>query len=245
MSLKVDILEWDSDFFGFKIARININKSNSSNIFELPEIISHLKITMVYLIMDEYDANAHEQLLKIGAILVDRKTTYSKSVKEPIKINDCYFPLVEFEEKHFTDDLIKLAFASGIYSRFLLDKRFGRKSYEKLYSEWLDKSINKKLADKVWVALDDKKVVGFVTVKRNHENKSGQIGLIAVSEHYRGKKIGQSLMEKCDKWYFENNLNIAKVVTQGDNMAACSFYETAGYSIEKVDYYYHLWNPTS
>lgn len=239
--MRLDILEWDSDFFSFKVGLLNIDNSNRGDLVKLPEIMKYQEVRVAYVVASEWNAETHEQLLQTGAMLVDKKITYSKNIEQLIKI-DTPFPVMEFQEKYFTNDLTKLAHDSGVYSRFLTDKRFGRKLYEKLYSEWLDKSISGKLADKVWIALDGKKIIGFVTAKKNVENKSGQIGLIAVSENYKGKRVGQSLMEKCDEWYLENNLNCATVVTQEDNKTACIFYETFGYIKEKTDYYYHLWS---
>jgi dTDP-4-amino-4,6-dideoxy-D-galactose acyltransferase len=242
VQIKIELLEWDSDFFGFRIGVVRIDNFNKAEISNLPEIMKSEGIKLIYIIMNEWDSANHELLLTINAKLVDKKTTYSKFLEPCNRKNSLTFPVVEFYKELFSSQFLDLAFDSGKYSRFLLDQGFGRKLFEKLYSEWLHKSIDGKLADKVWVALDEKKIVGFVTVKKSMENRTGQIGLIAVSENYRGKKIGHSLMSKCDEWYLENNLNFAKVVTQGDNIAASNFYETFGYKIEKIDYYYHLWS---
>jgi dTDP-4-amino-4,6-dideoxy-D-galactose acyltransferase len=239
-TIGIDALEWDSNFFGFKIGRVFINKSNASEIAAISELIKNEQFKMLYVILNEWDDEIHEKLQNAGAKLIDKKTTYVHTVTAEAKtVVD--FPVVEYADKYMTPELIELAYASGKYSRFLIDKGFGKKSFEKLYMEWLTNSLNGKFADKLWVATDREKVIGFVTAKRSKEDNSGQVGLIAVSEAYRGRKIGHALMSVCNDWYLHHNLQQATVVTQGDNKAACKFYEAVGYHVGKVEYYYHLW----
>ena len=242
--IKVESLKWDSDFFGFPIVRVHCDRSNTSKIEEIKKMLKTKGICLAYVITDEWDQETHQKLLNNGARLVDKKTTYAKHLELSTAQKKSSFPVVEFSDALMTDELTALAYASGEYSRFLIDEGFGRKLFEKLYLEWLLKSINGTFADKVWVALDDKKIVGFVTAKKELENTQGQIGLIAVSEAYRGKGIGQALMQQCDRWYLSNKLAFAKVVTQGDNIPACKFYESYGYHVEKVELYYHWWITT-
>ncbi len=240
--LQIEVLDWDTEFFGLKTGRVIVETSNRDKLSSLRNLMKSDNIQVVYIISEFWDEEIHDILIKSGASLVDKKVTYAKKIIAPVMPEVSLFPLVSKKNAPVTDDIISLAYASGVYSRFLLDEGFGKSQYEKLYFEWLDKSISGNLADEVWAAVDNEEVIGFITVKKDINKQSGQIGLIAVSEKYRGKKIGQSLMLRCEQWYYENKLKYAKVVTQGDNKAACKFYEANGYTVDKVEYYYHLWN---
>lgn len=238
--MKIEKLNWDSDFFGFTVGRTFIPNGDHSAAKQIYQQAKQDGYRIVYVILDEWDNQLNEALVKNGAKLIDKKTVYEKAVTaEQNQIGS--FPVVAYDDRFFTDELIELALASGKYSRFLVDEGFGKEPFEKLYMEWLKNSVNGKFADKVWVAIDQNRVIGFVTAKKSVEEKSGQVGLIAVSEEYRGKKIGHALMNTCNDWYVANQLQQATVVTQGDNIPACKFYESAGYHVGKVEYYYHLW----
>jgi dTDP-4-amino-4,6-dideoxy-D-galactose acyltransferase len=240
--LDIEILNWDTDFFGFRVGRLYLSSVGPERLISLCETMTTKKINVTYIIVKEWNLKLHDQLLNAGAILTDRKITYSKDVVSNASKTRSTFPLIDIKNKSITKDIIALAYESGLYSRFLKDSGFGRLRFEKLYYEWLEKSVHGKLADHVWAAYNGAEVIGFVTAREEITEKTGHIGLIAVSEKYRGKKIGHSLIEKCDEWFLTGGMRKAKVVTQGENIGACKFYESSGYQVESTDYYYHLWN---
>ena len=63
----------------------------------------------------------------------------------------------------------------------------------------------------------------------------------AVDSIFRGKGIGRILFENAEKWAFENGYNEIQIVTQGDNKPACSLYESLGYKVDSMEYFYHIW----
>jgi dTDP-4-amino-4,6-dideoxy-D-galactose acyltransferase len=239
--IAIEFLKWDSDFFGFNIAKAVIDENGIGNIALLPADLKEKQVRVAYIVLNKWSEETNRLLLEAGAKFVDKKTTYSKTLDpgNKVEVKESY-PVVPYRPEFYSQDMVQLAYDSGHFSRFLVDEGFGRRNYEKLYLEWLKKSISKVLADEVWVAVDQDKPIGFITAKKDKDN-SGQIGLIAVSSDYRGKKIGHGLMAKCEDWYFENGFQTARVVTQGQNLSACRFYESFGYAVEKVEYYYHLW----
>ena len=64
---------------------------------------------------------------------------------------------------------------------------------------------------------------------------------IAVDENYRGKGLGAGLVRSANAWFLKQGYFVAQVVTQGRNLAACKLYENCGYSLEKIENYYHFW----
>jgi dTDP-4-amino-4,6-dideoxy-D-galactose acyltransferase len=68
----------------------------------------------------------------------------------------------------------------------------------------------------------------------------GDIGIIAVDTEFRGKGIGTALMQSAESWLAKLNYKSMQVVTQGDNKPACKLYENCGYTIESVEYFYHI-----
>jgi dTDP-4-amino-4,6-dideoxy-D-galactose acyltransferase len=144
-----------------------------------------------------------------------------------------------YSENYPNKKLIDLAIESGIYSRFNVDPKIGRKKFEELYTRWIIKSVSKEIADDVLVYKIGGEIAGFVTV--GQKNGRADIGIIAVDKSYRGKGIGKTLMKTAENFYFDK-LKLIQVVTQGHNLPAIKLYEGCEFKIEKVEFLYHLWN---
>ena len=138
-----------------------------------------------------------------------------------------------------TAEIEKLSIQSGEYSRFSTDPNIPRDKFEALYKEWIHKSLNKEIADEVLVILDNTNVAGMITL--GNKNDNGDIGLLSVDTRYRGKKYGEMLVRSAQTWFIRNGYKFGHVVTQADNTAACRLYTKCGYSVSKVEYFYHFW----
>lgn len=223
------ILKWDSDFFGFKVAKEVIKDD-----LDLQSIISEScknEVKLVYLF----------SRIKINTVLEenDIKITYSQELLhyKPKKIN---FMIEEYSAKIKLNNILPLVYQSGLYSRFNLDKNISDEKFKLMYKQWFLKSITKELADKVFIALDRDEIIGFITLKVRHDNV-GIIGLLAVSENWRSKGVANDLLNKTFNFLFRNGIKTVQVVTQGINPAACRFYEKNGFNELDKQYIYHLW----
>lgn len=229
-------LPWDSKFFNFNIAKIELEKK-SANLFETLFFLKKEGYTLVYG-FSKVEINLNSKLLKkFSGKLVDRKITYIKSVKDDV--NSFYDSKIQkYEINKVNSNLLKLAIQSGEYSRFKLDKKISRNKFEELYKHWLINSINKKIADDVFI-YSDNGVSGFITLA--NKNKNTDIGLIAVEKQKRGKGIGKILMQSAEIWAAKNSFSKIQVVTQEANLKACNFYEKCNYSVYRKDFIYHFW----
>lgn len=224
-----EILQWDSVFFNFKVAKINndvllndllLKKMNNENV-KLAYYSSRNKLTET---SNEY----------YNVDLVDEKITFLKEIEKSFLVSKTE----SYPEKYPDKQLINLAVESGIYSRFNVDPKIGRKKFEELYTQWIVKSVSKEIADDVLVYKPEGEIAGFVTIGK--KNERADVGIIAVDKSYRGKGIGKTLMKTAENFYF-NKLKLIQVVTQGDNVPAIRLYESCGYKIGKVEFLYHLW----
>lgn len=82
-----------------------------------------------------------------------------------------------------------------------------------------------------FIAKDEEKIIGAILAKTENEI-SGYIGLLAVQNRYRRKKIGSQLLNLCI-----NSFQTKTVVleTEIDNFLSLKLYERFGFI--KVDYY--------
>jgi dTDP-4-amino-4,6-dideoxy-D-galactose acyltransferase len=173
----------------------------------------------------------------LNIVLVDKKTTYVKNINPNLKIHTSISTIDKKTTK--IDRLINLSIQSGIYSRFNVDKNIGKDKFEKMYTLWIKNSISRTKAKEVLAFSANNESAGFVTLGESHAR--ADIGIIAVDHNYRGKGIGKALMSSAEKWSSDIGHNVIQVVTQGDNIPACRLYESCGYKLEKLEFFYHIW----
>ena len=217
----IEELAWDSNFFGYRIGKVEVNKVNSFDLkklkkasFDLIYIFSKIKLP------NEFDS------LLVDEKITFQKITFEKTKNKKIKIFD--------KNIHSYLELLDLAFQSGHESRFLKDSFFGIDAFKKLYKKWVDNSFKSKNC-KVLVYLYQNKIVGFVIYKKLDDLNI--IELIAVDHQYRGKNIGKELINAVEFYTGPNQM--LKVATQKVNIGACNFYKKNNFKKCKLSYIYH------
>lgn len=222
--------EWDSKFFDYPVGILIVKEKND---FDLKKILAESnEFKLVYIIskMDLEDF----PLLK----LMDKKVIYTKQLSNCKNEGE----MLEYSpEIHSYDQLLNLAYLSGTYSRFKIDENFMNNEFRLLYKEWLDKSIEKKLAFKVLINHLEAEIAGFVTLNKK-DTQTSEIGLIAVGEKFQGRNIGSKLIQECEFLSIERNLPNIEVATQYENLAARRLYEKNNFSIKNITNIYHFWN---
>lgn len=229
MNNAFEILQWDSDFFNFKVAKI---KNNILLEEDFLKKLSNENVQLAYYSSKTKLTKTSNEYYNID--LVDEKVTFLKEIEKSSLISKAESYLEKYPDKK----LINLAIESGIYSRFNVDPKIGRKKFEELYTRWIVKSVSKEIADDVLVYKIEGEITGFVTV--GQKNERADIGIIAVDKSYRGKGIGKTLMKAAENFY-SDKLKLIQVVTQGGNFPAIKLYLSCGYKPEKTEYFYHLW----
>ena len=234
----LEILEWDSNFFGYPVAKINATGLKAEELTEIINEAKEKKIRLIYLFANPADSVSLHAAGVNDARLVDQKVTFH------IKINDTVIsttdPNIEqFERSYPTSRLISLSLQSGLYSRYRIDTEFRNNEFEKLYLAWIENSVNKKIADHTLIFREAGVELGVITLKI--KDGYGEIGLIAVDENSRGKAIGMKLTAAVINLLHENKITDLHVATQLGNTLACNFYKKAGFTGIKTENIYHIW----
>ena len=234
------ILNVDSEVFGFPVAKIIPDKLTQG---ELEQVISCLKkenVRLVFWASNPNDEESQRAAKLCNGFLADRKVTYVIDIEHISKQSESFGWLIEeYADTLPCTDLEDLAIQVGEYSRFRVDPRISEDKFVALYKLWIRNSVNKQVADAVLVVRQSGKIVGMVTVGK--KNERGDIGLFAVDSGMRGGKLGTALVSGAQEWARRKGFRFAQVVTQGENAAACRFYEKCGYHIDKIEFFYHFW----
>lgn len=228
-----NILDWDSEFFKFKVASVI---PHSLNVVEIEEMTAQMKAENVRLAywktpisIDIFPSNNTMHLADIACLY---------SIDLP-KDRTTHPQITLYSESTVSKELEDIAIQCGIFSRFNLDKNFPSNSFEQLYRTWIHKSVSKEIADDILVYYEKDTLAGIVTV--SSKNSVGNIGLFGIEESMRGKGIGKALLNAAISYFSDKKCTRAQVITQAKNDAACGLYEKCGFTVIEKKYCYHIW----
>mgnify|MGYP002622766492 CR=1 FL=1 len=230
--MDIRALQWDSDFFGLRIGRADLQ--TKADAFELRAV--HEELKRQYDLLYIFDANA-VGFEANGAQLVDEKILYSK----PCEPRKQYDDIVFFKQVKPTEDLYRLALVSGGYSRFRLDERLPKGSYERLYNRWIENACPKEGTNKQILLFKDEQNVARGMITIDHQGELGHIGLVAVDTEVQHQGIGGKIMSTLDGYLFEHGIKTLEVPTQKANTDACRWYEKNGFTVQSKIPIYHWW----
>ena len=226
--MNVKTLKWDSDFFDKNIGELFIDgESEYSDDFSAFDLIYVKSDSDKPFVIKGFENTLIEQKLMFSKNKLNTKTKKYKAIKSLFDVE------VDVEQ------LYKLAIESGKYSRFKLDDYLNDHEFVNLYKQWIDNSINKKIADEIWVYLENDEVHGFITCKIN--KNTAKVGLFGISPLKQGKGIGTKLLQTLEANLFKQGVETLNIPTQYKNKQACGFYTKLGYSIENKLFIKHYW----
>jgi dTDP-4-amino-4,6-dideoxy-D-galactose acyltransferase len=235
-------LTWDSDFFGFPVAKVVAELDDWS----LNKTLAGARaagIRLLYYLSIEDHPVPSRLLKEFTGALVDRRVTFGKAGPGPAcPALSSSWSICEFPQVLPTQELLELAVAAGAFSRFAVDPRIPRSQCAKLYESWMQQSCLGEMADCVLGAFEAgpfSPCLGMITLAFAEDE--ARIGLIAVQAKARGKGIGSALIQAAHRKMAERGICRAVVITQLANVPACRLYERCGYRICDVQNYYHFW----
>lgn len=236
----IDCLEWDSQFFGFPVAKVigheDVTIVYLSNALKEAE---DNKISCLYVEVPMENDGIIDFCGEAGFKLVDIKTTLSKTANKNLLSLEVGMCLTSERKPEYFAGIVAIAEAISCKSRFAFDKGFGAIPAKKLYTEWVRKSFYENYCDELFISLISGKPVGFISLKIK-ENRLN-IELLGVSSEYAGRGVGTTLIEMADNWCLSKKMEKLCVVTQGNNLAALRLYQKCGFRTSKVKLFFHKW----
>lgn len=234
MTSPAHYLQWDSDFFERRIARVSgstLDEESATNILTWCEAE---QVDCVYLLAEADHARtvqlaeAHEFGFMDIRLTLERKAPWRSKPSNSIR------PFVASD----IPALKAIASISHRDTRFYYDPHFPDERCDQLYETWIENSC-KGFADQVLVAVHEDQPVGYITCHL-HES-TGDIGLIAVSTSAQGRGYGTQLIEAALDWFAQQRVTSVSVVTQGRNVPAQRLYQKCGFLTKSLQLWYHRW----
>lgn len=222
-------LDWESSFFEKNIAGIDIPPHHSD------KILANQDFDLI--VVNQSDDTIIE-IPNFTLTFEEQKVIFTKELSDVSSVN--HQDILDTDHFPRTPDFFyPLAYESGKFSRFRLDPIFGEHKFKSMYEKWVDNSLNKTFADKIFFIEQEGICVGFITLQIS--NNIGKIGLIATLPQMQGKGLGRKLLETAEYHCTTNSIYHLHIPTQYANIPACNFYKKMGYKINQSLYIKHYW----
>jgi dTDP-4-amino-4,6-dideoxy-D-galactose acyltransferase len=232
-------LDWDSEFFGKRVARLNRSQLAGSDIPEVLAWCAAHRIDCLYFLTDADDAETRRVADQSNFLEVDMRLTLARPITQDDQLS--VLPMDSRVRLARESDLRLLrGFARTLHrdSRFYFDQRFERPKCDLLYETWIEKSCRDR-AQTVFVSEVDGQAVGYIACRSGAEET--QIGLLGVSETHARTGLGKALVQRFLSWSAQQGAQRATVVTQARNTAAQNFYQNCGFLPASLQRWYHRW----
>lgn len=229
-------LDWDSNFFGFRIAQALANHLTEVDLPPIFDWCARNRIRCLYLLVASSDMDA----VRVVATAPFRFADIRVTLETRLNGTCAPAPGVRAAREEDLRPMAAIARISHTASRFYADPGFPREKCDLLYETWIENSLSG-YAQKVLVAEQDAKLAGYITC--NWTGDRGQIGLLAVADWARNAGVGQSLVNAALRVFEEQGLKSVAVVTQGGNLTAQRLYQRCGFLSRSVDLWFHCWFP--
>lgn len=235
MNPPCELLTWDTDFFGIRIANVIVTEFDQTTFAVIDSWCVDNAIDCLYLLISgDNNAVKHQAQLN-GYRLYDVRVTLENRNFAVYTVQENIREFVPSDLEH----LRKIAGYSFTDSRFYADPCFDNEKADELYRVWISKECDGG-AEQVFVAEDEGGTIqGFITCRLKHA--SGTISLVAVAENARGQSVGYKLVTHALHWFKEHNAQSVDVVTQGANVTAQRLYQRCGFLTKTVQFRYHKW----
>ncbi len=230
-------LEWDSEFFGFGIGRIDAAQLDDAVVAAAREWALASEVRCLYFLAGADDAATTRAAERAGMACTDIRMTFEQTLggQEP----DSCPPDIRQWRPDDLPVLRAIAGSSHADTRFYADPHFARERCDALYETWIERSCAG-FAQTVLVAQgDDGRALGYVT--GHLRGDAASLGLIAVAPEAQGRGLGPRLVNAFLAWSAGQRATRAMVVTQGRNVRAQRLYQRCGFLTSAVQVWYHFW----
>ncbi len=238
-------LDWDSEFFGFGIGRIDAAQLDDDAVSAARDWARTSAVRCLYFLGGADDTASARAAERAHMACTDIRMTFERacSVQEPDLTNHAESGSSLLDIRDWRPDdlpvLRAIARISHTDTRFYADPRFARERCDALYETWIERSCTG-YAQTVLVAQGaDGRALGYITGHLRGEAAS--IGLIAVAPEAQGRGLGPRMVNAFLAWGAGQNATRATVVTQGRNVRAQRLYQRCGFVTSMVQVWYHFW----
>lgn len=236
-------LEWDTNFFGFRIGRANINRLDNASLALLHQWQRENQIQCLYFLANADDRDTIALAEQEGFHLVEVRLIFERSLKDwqpqsrPIAAEGV---IIRPAQAADIPALREIAMNSYVDSRFYFDRRFPENKWQEYYAFWVKKSCEGG-AELALVAEMNGEIVGYITGQVDRTKSEAMYELTGVKESVRRLGVGQELFRSGLDWYVQQGIAYVWLATQGRNVVTQRMVQRNGFITRACQLYYHKW----
>ena len=230
------VLEWDSAFWGFSVARVIPQKLDRKQAKQVERWCSEAGVRCTYLLAQADDAQTAVAAESVGFRPVDVRVTclHRGHSAAPRAVKGGWDGIVREAVAEDAAAIAAIAHGAHTDTRFFFDSHFPTERARELYMTWIRQGVTG----------DD----GPLLVAELHGVLSGyllladnpyRIDLIAVAEKARKTGVGSALVAEA---IARTSDGTTQVVTQARNVGALRLYQANGFYIAATEVWYHRWS---
>ncbi len=229
-------LEWDSNFFGVRIARLNASRLDEETLANALQWCNSNRIDCLYFLADSDHATTPVLAAQNDFRLTDVRMTLAR----PLTASESFAPEpgIRLAREEDLPALREIASNTHRDTRFYFDRHFDRDKCDQLYATWIENSL-RGFAQAVLVAEIANTPAAYLAC--HLKSDEAQIGLLGVDAQHQGRGLGTKLVRQFLTWSREQNAQRTTVVTQGRNLAAQRLYQRNGFVTASLQLWYHRW----
>lgn len=233
-------LDWDSEHFNKKIARVKKTILYQDDF----EMIDHWsiknKIDCIYYLKDLSISTKSNIEESNNYSLVDTRLEFKLKI-ENLSTEHEFGREIQVRSigNQVKNELLAISDKNIINTRFYNDRNFESNLVKKMYRIWITKSCNDP-STAVVIAEYNNRIVGFITFS-NGFGEVSRVGLVAIDKDYQRLGIGSKILNECIKLCIKVKKTTLTVATQLNNHPAVKFYERFGFKVVKESNWYHKW----
>lgn len=236
-------LDWDTNFFGYRIGRANENQLTPERLAALEAWSSANQIQCLYFLANADDRQTIWLAEKNGFRLVEVRLIYERRLADwnpQTRPTSAPGVIVRPSRPEDLPELQEIAKNSYVDSRFYFDQNFTEAQWQAYYQFWVKKSVSGS-ADLALTAEKDGQIVGYITGLVDRENNQGIYELTGVKETARRLGVGQELFRSGIDWYVRQEIPYMWLATQGRNLSTQRMVQRDGFLTRNCQLYYHKW----
>jgi dTDP-4-amino-4,6-dideoxy-D-galactose acyltransferase len=259
MSDLLQLLPWDTEFFGLKIGRVLPLTLDRESLAEIIHLAEEGQFDCLYFQANPEDDATVRLAEKGGFHLVDVRILLEHPFDDrPAPVPR--YPIsgdIRLAPARLADQpvLEEIAVEIGHTSRFYIDRRFPPDACTRLYRTWLSKAVHAE-RELVLVAhalpprgaepLEDRPAGLIACGVESDDTRLGSSGigviqLAGVKSGWRGRGVGTALVQGALDWFRAQGLRGVEVTTQARNVPAQRLYQQMGFFTRRMSLYYHRW----
>lgn len=233
MTQQIEFLDWDSEFFGVAIGRVDLTAATADDFEAIDTEARDRELACVYGSMDPAVDDGSFLAQEWGHRLVEIAIAFARPDK-PFVAKET----VSVARRGTPADLAALAPAIDTlahWSRYAIDPRFGHRSARRMHEAWVSRAASDETDERMLAITEDETgITGLATHVRSPVPRVDLMGVIK-----QGSGASWALLAELVDW--AGGGEIAAGPCAARNVAPCRFLEHCGFAMSGSQYLFHRW----